>query len=196
MAGKCTICGHPQRKEIDRALVGGESDRSIASRLGLSRGAVLRHAKAHVRPAKVAPPTAATAARMARAAEAQAEVVEAVVEQDRATLDLFAELRVRTMGYLDQAEKALPIVDKMGNVLGEKVDWPAVSALLREIRGCLESQAKLRGELQSGTQVNVLVQAERAEFVRVVIGALADEPAALAKVAAAVERAAADGGGR
>lgn len=41
--GQCTICNHPQRLEIDTALVAGVSYRAIASQYGVSREAVGRH---------------------------------------------------------------------------------------------------------------------------------------------------------
>ena len=34
--GQCTICNHPQRVEIDKALVAGVSYRAIASQYGVS----------------------------------------------------------------------------------------------------------------------------------------------------------------
>jgi DNA-binding transcriptional ArsR family regulator len=45
----CTVCSHPQRPEIDRALVAGElSFRNIAERFGTSPTALTRHKKEHV----------------------------------------------------------------------------------------------------------------------------------------------------
>ena len=41
--GQCTICNHPQRLEIDTALVAGVSYRAIASQYGVSREAAGRH---------------------------------------------------------------------------------------------------------------------------------------------------------
>jgi len=39
----CTICTHPRRVEIDRALLDGESYPTIAKRFGVSAGALGRH---------------------------------------------------------------------------------------------------------------------------------------------------------
>jgi len=39
----CTICGNPNRGDIDAALVAGGSLRDVAGRFGLSRSAVHRH---------------------------------------------------------------------------------------------------------------------------------------------------------
>jgi len=192
----CSICAHRQRKAIDKALVAGESIRTVAGRYGVPKSTLADH-KAHLD--TVAGPVAreVAAERAAVVAAAETEVRAAMVEAGQTTLQ-----RVRTLG--DVAAKCLArVTGKLDGAHLEPgdvadIDFPAreVAALMGQSLKALELQAKLLGELQSGTQVNVLVQAERAEFVRVVLGALADEPAALAKVAAAVERAAADGGGR
>jgi hypothetical protein len=45
----CTICGHPDRAEIDRALVTGtEANRRIAARFQLSEQAIRRHRTDHL----------------------------------------------------------------------------------------------------------------------------------------------------
>lgn len=48
MARVCTICRHPQREAIDRALIAGEPYRSIAQQFAASADAVLRHKKEHL----------------------------------------------------------------------------------------------------------------------------------------------------
>ena len=45
----CTVCAHPKRGEIDRALIGRESSyRNIAERFGVSVGALSRHKAGHL----------------------------------------------------------------------------------------------------------------------------------------------------
>jgi FixJ family two-component response regulator len=44
----CTRCSHPQRQEIDRALVAGRGNRRIAARYGLSENALRRHRGEHI----------------------------------------------------------------------------------------------------------------------------------------------------
>ena len=52
---RCTVCASPHRDKIDRALIRGESGRSLATKYKLGRGAVARHAKqCLVRPAVTA----------------------------------------------------------------------------------------------------------------------------------------------
>ncbi len=53
MPRSCTVCAHPQRDAIDRALVGGASNRSAASLYDVSEAAVRRHKVNHL-PAKLA----------------------------------------------------------------------------------------------------------------------------------------------
>lgn len=82
---------HPEREEIDLAIVSGVSQRTIASRWFVSRAAVQRHALRHVSPALAA----MQAEREARAAitllECPREALEAgrhdEARQERARLD-------------------------------------------------------------------------------------------------------------
>lgn len=189
MGRPCTVCQHAERREVDRALVAGESFRLVAIRFGLGPASVQRHLNTHVGRAKAKAKAAATHAvvREARAAEAAADVAEAVVEQSRSTLELVAVLRDRAMGYLDKAEQPQPVFAKDGSVVGEEVDWRAVAALLREARGCLEAQAKLLGELRSGTTVEIHTSPPFVEARDVILGALAPYPEALAAVVAALK---------
>jgi|GEM_PF-6108141 len=46
---RCTVCHHPQRQEIDRGLAAGVSVKVLALRHGLSRSALARHQRNHVR---------------------------------------------------------------------------------------------------------------------------------------------------
>src|SRR3712207_9453548 len=48
----CTICEHPDREAIDRALVGDSSNLSVSSLFGVSESAVRRHKANHL-PAKL-----------------------------------------------------------------------------------------------------------------------------------------------
>ena len=48
MPRTCTICTHEQRREIDRAVLSGESYRGIARHFAVSEDAIERHKKAHL----------------------------------------------------------------------------------------------------------------------------------------------------
>lgn len=59
MGRTCSICTHPERVAIDKALVAGESNRAISRRFHVSKDAVARHRAEHL------------PATLAKAAEAQ-----------------------------------------------------------------------------------------------------------------------------
>lgn len=86
MPRTCTICEHPEREEIDRALVGETSNLSVSSLFGVSESAVRRHKGNHL-PAKLV------------LAEKAAEVADA----DN-LLDQVGDLQRRTMAVLEAAE--------------------------------------------------------------------------------------------
>lgn len=48
MPRSCTVCEHPQRLAIDKALVGGEANRIIAKRCAISVAALQRHRANHL----------------------------------------------------------------------------------------------------------------------------------------------------
>jgi len=48
MPRRCTVCDHPQRQRIDKAVVSGGPYRSVAKRFGLSESAVYRHKTEHL----------------------------------------------------------------------------------------------------------------------------------------------------
>ena len=48
MPRTCTICKHPDRERIERALLAGESYRHIAARFGTSSSALVRHKADHL----------------------------------------------------------------------------------------------------------------------------------------------------
>jgi hypothetical protein len=86
MPRACTVCSHPEKEAIDRSLVGGASNRSLASVYDVSEAAVRRHAGNHL------PATLAKAQGAQEAAHAD---------------DLLAQVRglqARTLAILEAAE--------------------------------------------------------------------------------------------
>src|SRR5215212_447451 len=125
MPRTCTICEHPQRGEIDEALVGGASNRSAASLYDVSEAAVRRHKGNHL-PAKLV---------MAKAAEEVAEA-DSLLERVR-------DLQYKALGILDKAEEAGELRTALGAIreargnlellaklLGELSDQPQVNVLV------------------------------------------------------------------
>ena len=47
MPKPCSICAHPELAQINWAVLGRTSFRTLAARFGLSRSALSRHARAH-----------------------------------------------------------------------------------------------------------------------------------------------------
>lgn len=48
MGRRCSVCAHPDREALDRAIVAGEPRRAVAARSSLSPDAVERHAQHHL----------------------------------------------------------------------------------------------------------------------------------------------------
>ena len=88
MPRKCSICSHPDRKEIDAALVNRASLRNIAKQFGSSAAALHRHKRDHL-PAVLA--KAQEAAEVVRGDDLLAQV---------------AELQRKALSILSTAERA------------------------------------------------------------------------------------------
>jgi len=88
MARTCSICAHPRREEIDKALVAGTPKRDVSALFRVSEDAITRHAAAHL-------PQALSKAQDAR-------------ETARADdlLGQLKDLQGRTLSILTQAEEA------------------------------------------------------------------------------------------
>ncbi len=88
MARACTVCQHPAREDIDRALVAAGPLQRLAAEFGLSRHALYRHKHAHI-----------------PAALAKAQEAKDLLQSD----DLFAQVRWlhrKALQILQQAETA------------------------------------------------------------------------------------------
>ena len=88
MARKCSICEHPKRAEIEKAMLDGASLGEIAKRFGTTKSSLHRHRKDHV------------TANLAQAKQAR-EVANA-----ETVLDYSATLRDKAMSILETAETA------------------------------------------------------------------------------------------
>jgi hypothetical protein len=160
--GQCSICNHPKRVEIDKALIDGGSYRDVAGRFGVSRSAVGRHKRnGHI---------AEKIAKVARKKEIkEAEAIDAVVlaheVQEVANAgSILAEvsaLKTRALAILDNAESE-----------GTREACMA----LREVRGIVELLAKVRGELKGdGVTVNLIQTPQFVEFKAIIMGVMCDE---------------------
>lgn len=128
MAMTCSICKHPKRKEIDRAILNRESVRDIARRFPpITRPSVQRH---KVRCASTA-------------------IERAEVNQAFSIAGQMRDLCLKAAATLEKANK------------GGKINEIAIAS--REARETLMALAKLTGELDESTRVNVMIAQREAQ---------------------------------
>lgn len=115
MPRTCTICTHPERPEIDRALLDGEAYRTIAKRYGAGPSAVLRH-REHL-------PN-----QLVKASEAQ-EVAHAdtLLEQVRT-------LQGRALSILDRADEAGDLRTALSAIREARGNLELLAKLLGELQ--------------------------------------------------------------
>ncbi|MGH2787221.1 MAG: hypothetical protein ACRDJV_04845 [Actinomycetota bacterium] len=128
MPRTCTVCRSDHLPEIDDALLRGETLRLIAARFDLSSSAVKRHKSAHL-PVQSAGDRA-EAARVEAGEPTRLEQVQHLLTEARTILT-----DARAAGRQETALKAIDRATKL-----------------------VELEAKLRGELQTGSQIGVAVQ--------------------------------------
>jgi hypothetical protein len=125
MTRSCTCCTHPQRADIDRALIAGGALRNIAERFGLSTTALHRHKSDHLPPAMV------KAAELEDVAHAL-DVVQQLRAINAASLTVLKEARAAGDGAL--ALKAIDRIQKQielqAKLLGELQDGATVNILV------------------------------------------------------------------
>lgn len=125
MPRTCTICKHPEREAIDRALIDGGAFRNIAQRFRVSATALFRHKADHL------------PATMLKAAEAEdvahaLDVVKQLKAINQAAQAILADARKAGDGEL--ALKAIDRIQKQielqAKLLGELSDAPQVNVTL------------------------------------------------------------------
>ena len=166
--GQCSICNHPQRVEIDKALVAGVSYRAIASQYGVSREAAGRHKRNGHIAEQIA--KAAKKKEIKRAGEI-ANVVEEKERREVADADRL--LRV-VEGLL--AECLRMVKDAQVGDEGTKL------RAVREARETAKLLLEVQGELAANPVVNItLIETQLNEIRALVLGDLC--PACRAQVA-------------
>ena len=136
---KCSVCSHPERSEIDKALVTRSmSYRNIAERFGVSVGALSRHKSNHL-------PRLVEAANASEAAQA--------VTSGAALIDELNSLLNRALAILEAAEGsgqlkvALQAIREARECIKTCADL-AVTAELEERVEELEDLIELKGGLR------------------------------------------------
>jgi len=151
----CSICVHPKRKDIDKALTErSASNRRIAAQYGVNESAIRGHKTNHLKD------------RLLKAAERdeQADI--------RNALDVVGQLRAINGASLTILKEARETRD--GDLALKAID---------RIQRQIELQAKLIGELSDGNTVNVVVSADWIEIRSTILAALQPFPAAAHAVA-------------
>ncbi len=156
MSRVCTVCQHPERLAIDRALVSGEPVRLVASRYVplLSKTAVQRHKDEHL-------PATMVQAQAAREEERALDVVKQLKAINGASLRILHEAQQG-----QDPQTALKAVDR--------------------IQRQIELQAKLLGQLDERPQVNILMAPEWLIVRSALLTALAPHPEARRAVVGAL----------
>jgi hypothetical protein len=144
MPRACTVCTHVQRGVIENALIESTPNRRIATQYGLDEAAVRRHKAAHL-PKALA--QAAARAQTPRENELIAHAERFAAAEVRRGDDLLARLATMT-------EETLAILHDARS--GERKDNELALKAIARIEKQAELVARLRGELDDRTQVNVV----------------------------------------
>lgn len=136
MTRTCTVCGHPERHAIEKALVAGGAYRDIAGRYNLTKSAVERHKADHL-PAALVAAAGATETRQAL------DVLQQLRTINAAALTVLRD--ARTAGDGDLALKAIDRIHRQvelqAKLLGDLDERPVVNVLLspewQQLRGQL-----------------------------------------------------------
>ena len=165
---QCTICNHPQRVEIDKALVAGVAYRRIAAEYGVSDGSLRRHKKnGHI---------AEQIAKVARKKEIkQAEQITAAVEEKERH-------EVASVDKLLKIIEAL-LAECLGMIRGAAAgDENTKLRAVREARETAKLLLEVQGELATNPVINItLIETQLNEIRALVLGDLC--PACRAQVA-------------
>lgn len=128
MARTCTICQHPDREAIDKALLAGKlSNRRIAAQCDVSEIALRRHVAAGHIPKQLA----------------KAQEANEVAKADTLLAQVGA-LRDKALAILDKAERAGDLKTALQGV--------------REAKGCLELLARLQGQLLEQQAIHLKIE--------------------------------------
>lgn len=182
----CKVCTHKQRTHIEKALVRGDSQRSVASQHSVSPASVQRHVKnGHV--AKLL-------------TKAELPVVEAVVVEQsvveanaNSIMQDLLDIKFEAMRVLDEARDWRPETKESAdgavvefNGPGQKDRWAAQLQAIGAFTKVIETIGKVTGELAE-KHLHVHTSPEWLKIREVIIKALAPFPEAKAAVSAAIQ---------
>ena len=159
MARTCTVCSHPEKEEIDRLLVRGDSIAGIARDFAVSEDALKRHFDNHVPKTLAASPSA-----------------KEITDADK----LLSEIE-------EVKNRALRLLDKAENAQDTRVYGPP-SHYLKEFREYVRLMAELSGKLAAQPQITIINHPQWIELRTVIIEALDPYPDAKAAVVRAIRK--------
>lgn len=160
MAGRpCTICGHRDRAEIDRQIVAGASLPAISSNFGVTTKSLTRHRDNHV-------PTAA----MQRGLQAVA-----------------AGEALHGAALLGKASSLLRTAEAIMSAALADQDHRTALQAIREAGRMVEICAKLTGDIDPSTTINLTLAPQWVTIQTTILAALAPHPVARQAVVAALE---------
>ena len=163
MGMSCTICRHPQKDDIDTALMGTDTIRNISALYDVSTGALQRHKKDHLID-KLAEVQKAREDALKGFREKVAVNAQTDLSRADDLLSQVHDLRQKAVSLLNQAE--------------ESGDLRTALAGIKEARGCIELLARIDGQLDERTQVNITLSTEWVELRTLIINALEPYPEA------------------
>lgn len=159
MARTCTVCSHPEKEEIDRLLVRGDSIAGIARDFAVSEDALKRHFDNHVPKTLAASPSA-----------------KEITDADK----LLSEIE-------EVKNRALRLLDKAENAQDTRVYGPP-SQYLKEFREYVRLMAELSGKLAAQPQITIINNPQWVELRTLIIGALEPYPEAREAVIHAIHK--------
>ena len=159
MARTCTVCSHPEKEEIDRLLVRGDSIAGIARDFAVSEDALKRHFDNHVPKTLAASPSA-----------------KEITDADK----LLSEIE-------EVKNRALRLLDKAENAQDTRVYGPP-SQYLKEFREYVRLMAELSGKLAAQPQITIINHPQWIELRTVIIEALDPYPEAREAVVRAIHK--------
>lgn len=143
---KCTVCSHPKLADLNRAVVHGTTLNAIARRFGLSQSAVHRHVKnGHL------------------TQEARKELLLELKHERTAALN--AEINQDRVDISTGLQRIIREIEGILNRSKQAGDDQLALVALRDMRGSLLDLARLHGQLQNVTMVQVNV-AELPQWVQ------------------------------
>jgi hypothetical protein len=189
MGRPCSICAHPERDSIDRALLEATGFRVLSNRFRVTSASLLRHRDRHL-----SAPTARSVAREAVPAESPNPTAPVLAEPSRLQMPdppkAVAESKPDAQQGLDALQQLRAINGACLEVLRQartggqpRILLQAVDRIGRQI----ELQAKLLGQINENATINVAILPEWQGLRQRVLDALRPHPAARLAVVEALK---------